>query len=70
MSIVTSQITRQRNDGGVLFVEETHIDDLGKVHILRRRVPVDYANLATDMVTHAAEMNIALAEAEAQEVLA
>jgi hypothetical protein len=68
MAIVSSAITKNRNDGFARFIEETHIDSTGANHILRRHVPHGY-DTAADLATHAEEIADFLAAQEAEVII-
>ena len=68
MSIVSSTITKDRDQGFSRFVEESHTDSLGKVHVLRRFVPYGY-DLTADLAFHATQIAAQLADEEASGVL-
>lgn len=68
MSIISSVITKDRDDGIARFVEETHTDSTGKTYVRRRTVPHGY-DAQADLAAHAAELAAVLADMEAQEIL-
>jgi len=68
MAIVSSTLTKDRDDGFARFIEETHTDSTGAKHVLRRHVPHGY-DLTADLAAHAAEIADFLAEQEVAEIL-
>ena len=67
MSIVSSVIVKDRDQGFARFIEEAHTDSAGKVHVLRKFVPHGY-DAAADLAAHATQLAEQLAEIEANEV--
>jgi hypothetical protein len=68
MSIVSSAITKDRDQGFARFVEESHTDSTGKVHVMRRFVPYGY-DLTADLALHATQIAAQLGDEEAARVL-
>ena len=68
MSIISSTITKDRDQGFARFVEESHTDSLGKIHVLRRFVPYGY-DLTADLALHATQIATQLADEEASGVI-
>ena len=68
MSIVSSAITKDRDQGFARFIEESHTDSTGKVHVLRRFVPFGY-DLTADLALHATQIANRLADEETEQVL-
>jgi hypothetical protein len=65
VSIVSSVIVKDREQGGVRFIEEHHTDSLGVVHSWKRFVPVGY-DASVDLATHATQIADSLALKEFQ----
>ena len=68
MSIVSSVIVKDRNDGGTRFIEERHTDSQGVVYVRKRNVPIGY-DAAADLAAHATELSDSLAEREVSQLL-
>ncbi len=68
MSIVSSVIAKDRDDGFARMVEEKHTDSTGKIHVIRRYVAYGADETAL-LSIHAAQLSEMLAEIEAEELL-
>lgn len=68
MSIVSSVISKDRDDGFMRMIEEKHTDSTGGVHVIRRYLPHG-ADATTLLAVHAEQIAADLAAAEAEELL-